>query len=104
MNDQAASNDHDQIEDCRWAALVAKVIHPIDVLILEAFAWISKSLSERDLFDIIGGRVSARAISARMKHLCRLGALEISGTPVGRERLDIPYCLADCIEQETDGG
>ncbi len=95
MSEADLEHDNGQLADSRWAMLAVQLVHPLDVQILEAFAWIDQALSERDLVELFEGKISAPSIHARLRRLSKLKAIEVSGTPVGRDRLDTPYCLAE---------
>jgi len=90
-------------QDRRWAALVAQLLHPIDVQKFEAFAWIDKHLSERDLFNVFGGKVFVPTVHFRVRRLSKLRAIEVRGARAALVSSDSPYRLAGPPDQEPDG-
>lgn len=59
-----------------WIALVAEVIHPTKVLILEAAEWIGEPVSPWLLGDVFEGHVKKGDVAYHLRGLAELGALE----------------------------
>ncbi|HVD41538.1 MAG TPA: helix-turn-helix domain-containing protein [Solirubrobacterales bacterium] len=64
-----------------WEALVALLVHPVKVSIIEAMSWIGEPLSATDLDRILKGRVGVSLISYHLRKLVELGVIE----PVRKE-------------------
>jgi hypothetical protein len=58
-----------------WGALVARVLHPAQVEIIEALRWIDRSLSAADLMEVFEGRLTRPHIEHRLRQLARLDAV-----------------------------
>jgi hypothetical protein len=76
-----------------WTALVAKVLHPVDVQIIETLEWIEQPLSASDLSELFEGKPSLAAVGHHMRRLVRLDAIELGETPTTRNISDIRYRL-----------
>jgi hypothetical protein len=77
-----------------WGELVARVLHPAQVEIIEALRWISQSLSAADLLEVFEGQLTKSHIEYRLRQLARLDAVtpeeDVQG-PRSAERFS--YCL-----------
>ncbi|HZE06042.1 MAG TPA: hypothetical protein VE127_12505 [Solirubrobacteraceae bacterium] len=58
-----------------WGALVALVVHPIKVEIVEAMDWIGRPLAASELKRVLDHRHSTPAISYHMNVLAKFGVL-----------------------------
>jgi hypothetical protein len=76
-----------------WGTLAARVLHPIDVQIIEAFQWIELPLSAGDLTQLFDGKSSWAVVGRHMRRLAKLGAIELGETPTTRNIRDISYRL-----------
>lgn len=76
-----------------WAALVARVLHPTDVQIIEAFQWIDQPLSAGELTQLFDGKPSWAVVGRRMRRLAKLDAIELAETPPAQNIADIRYRL-----------
>jgi hypothetical protein len=86
-------DDGGKVEDFRWAALVAHVLHPHDVQILEALGRTGRPLSAGDLSKLFDGDPSCAKVAHRLHRLSRFDAVELAATPTLRNVADIPYRL-----------
>jgi hypothetical protein len=81
-------------EEFCWGALVARVLHPAQVGIIEALRWINRSLSAAELSEIFEGQLKRPHIEHRLRQLARLDAVrsdeEGKGSPSTRQ---LSYCL-----------
>ncbi len=82
-----------RVEAFCWAALVARVLHPVDVAIIEAFQWIEQPLSAADLSEVFGGKWPRAKVTHHISRLHRLDAIELSKTPTMKNFVDIHYRL-----------
>jgi len=64
-----------QIGDAFWAAMVATVLHPVEVEIIEAMRWIGRPLTATDLLHVFEARRSDLRIERRLRRLRKLGAV-----------------------------
>lgn len=58
-----------------WDALVASVLHPTRVAIIEAMTWIGEPLSATDIKKIFGGKFLAQTIGYHLTALEKVGGL-----------------------------
>jgi len=58
-----------------WETLVALLVHPVKVEIIEAMAWVGLPLSATDLDRILRGRVGVSLLSYHLRKLTEVGAL-----------------------------
>jgi hypothetical protein len=86
-------DDAEQAGDFCWAALVARVLHPVDVQIVEAFRWIGEPLSAGDLAQIFDEELPWILLGRHLRRLERLAAVELEETPTTRNIMDIRYRL-----------
>jgi len=68
-------NSNRQIGDSNWAALVARVLHPTYVEIIEALRWIDRPLTGTDLVRVLQGQRVGLRVERRLQQLARLGAV-----------------------------
>lgn len=83
-----------------WAALIARVLHPVDVQIIEALQWIEQPLSADDLTRLFDGKPSWAAVGHHIRRLSRLDAIELAETPTTKNITDIRYRL---VQRPRDG-
>lgn len=76
-----------------WAALVARVLHPMDVQIIEAMERVGEPLSADDLTRLFDGKPSWALMGRHMRRLTKLEAVELAETPTTRNITDIRYRL-----------
>lgn len=75
-----------------WAALVARVLHPTEVQIIEALRWVERPLSAGDLSELFDTGLSWVVVCRHIRRLTQLGAIEAEQEPL-REFADIRYRL-----------
>ncbi len=63
-----------------WGGLVALIVHPTKVLIVEAMDWIDRPLSSSELVFVFGEKMSVSAISYHVNSLARYGCSEEGNT------------------------
>jgi hypothetical protein len=76
-----------------WAALVARLLHPVDVQIIEALQWIEQPLSADELSEVFDGAWSWAKVSHHIRRLHRLDAVEVSEIQTKPNIADIRYRL-----------
>jgi DNA-binding transcriptional ArsR family regulator len=59
-----------------WEALVALLIHPVKVSIIEAMDWVGEPLSATDLDRILKGEVGVSLISYHLRKLVELEVIK----------------------------
>lgn len=64
----------------RWEWLVARVLHPIQVAMIEALLWIDLPIAPSDIARMHGGEHSASHIGYHANKLAALGVLEVTNT------------------------
>lgn len=83
-----------------WAALVARVLHPVDVEIIEALRWIGQPLSADELSKVFEGKWSWAKVSHHIRRLGKLDAVELHEIETKPNIADIRYRL---VESPGDG-
>lgn len=76
-----------------WGQLAARVVHPVDVQIIEAFQWIDEPLSTADLAQLFEGKRSWAALRHHVRRLFKLDAIELAEAPTTRDVTKVRYCL-----------
>lgn len=94
------SGDSGRLGDSWWASLVARVLHPVQVQIIEALRWIDQSLSPADLARIFDEKPEWQVLVHQLRGLTRLGAIVLAETPTQRDAMDIAYRLV--VERQSD--
>jgi hypothetical protein len=84
-----------------WGALVASVLHPVDVQIIEALQWIEQPLSADDLIQMFDGKPSWAVVGHHLRRLAKLGAIRLAETPTAENITDIRYYL---VRRPRNGG
>jgi DNA-binding transcriptional ArsR family regulator len=87
-------DDRTQLNDAYWAALVADLMHPVQVAIIEAFGWLGQPLTVRELTEIVID-VEPIHLDYHMGRLRRLGVLDCKVTRAGTDFMDVSYRLAE---------
>lgn len=83
-----------------WAALVARLLHPVDVEIIEALQWIEQPLSADELSKVFDGEWSWAKVSHHIRRLDKLDAVELSEIQTMPNIADIHYRL---VKRPRDG-
>lgn len=66
-----------------WGRLLSSLLHPTQVLILDAVDWIDVPVGPRDLVQVFDGKVPLSNLSYHFRRLGDLGVIE----PVEEERV-----------------
>jgi len=61
-----------------WSTLVARKINPVQVLIIEALAWIGQPLSATELASVLEGDCYVENLTYHLKRLREIGAIRVS--------------------------
>jgi hypothetical protein len=94
-----SGEDGQEVGFC-WATLVARVLHPVDVEIIEALRWIERPLSADELSKVFDGKWSWAKVSHHIRRLQRLDAVELYEIQTKPKIADIRYRL---VESPGDG-
>ncbi|MGC1853652.1 MAG: helix-turn-helix domain-containing protein [Solirubrobacterales bacterium] len=70
---------------------MARVLHPIDVQIIEALQRSEQPLSAGDLAQLFDGEVSWRTLGYHLRRLTKLDAIELAERPTTRSLADISF-------------
>jgi predicted MarR family transcription regulator len=70
--------------DFCWGALAARLLHPVQVEIIEALRWIDRPLAARDLLLVLGRKPTGVRIEHHLRRLTRLDAVALDDS--GRAR------------------
>ena len=85
-----------------WDALIARLIHPTQLAVIEAMLWIDRPLSSAELVRIFDGEVVLSSVAYHVRRLAELGVLEQTGTRQVRGAIEHFFRLAD-VEGAPDG-
>lgn len=94
------NSEGEQVPGFCWAALVARVLHPVDVQIIEAFRWIGEPLSAGDFAELFDKEPSWATLGHHLRRLYKLEAIEYAETPTEQNVLDIAFRL---VWRQCDG-
>lgn len=72
------ASDTEEAADFGWGALAAKVLHPIQIEIIEALRWVDLPLSAAELVQIFEGRRIGLRIERHLRRLAKIGAVELA--------------------------
>ncbi len=72
---------------------MARVLHPVDVQIIEALNWSEQPLSAGDLKLFFDDKVSWHSLCRHLRRLARLEAVELVDVPTIQRITDIRYRL-----------
>jgi hypothetical protein len=61
-----------------WEALAVRLLHPIQLQIIEAMRWIGQPLSASELVQIFSGEYSLATVAYHVRRLVALGALKLA--------------------------
>jgi hypothetical protein len=89
-----------------WDALIARLIHPTQLAVIEAMLWIDRPLSSAELVRVFDGEVVLSSVAYHVRRLSELGVLELTGTRQVRGAIEHFFRLADDIplDEEEDLG
>ena len=88
------------LSDAWWAALVADLLHPVQVEVIEACRYIGQPLTVRDLSEIVDV-VEAVHLDYHVGRLRRLRVLGQGALRKGKDFMDVPYELV--VERGSRG-
>ena len=90
----------EQIDDSWWAGLVGRVLHPIQVQIIEALRWIDQPLSVGEFVEIAEGELQCSVFIRHIRRLSKLGAIELAERPSSRNPLEARIRLVAPLRDE----
>ena len=90
-----APEQHALAEQCFWEQLALKLLHPTQLLIIEAIWWIEEPVSATLLQGVYEGRIGLSLLSYHCKRLEGLGVLEKVGEVPVRGVSEKLFDLAD---------
>ena len=85
----------EQDGDFCWGALAARLLHPVQVEIIEALRWIGRPLSATDFVYVFGGRRAGLRIEHHLRRLTKLEAVAPNAAPTGASAAQRPYRLVN---------
>jgi DNA-binding transcriptional ArsR family regulator len=91
-NGDTEHGDDSPISDAWWAALVADLLHPVQVQVIEAFRHIGQPLAVRDLSEVVDD-VEPVHLDYHLGRLRRLGVLNCGLVQPGTGFMDVRYRL-----------
>lgn len=90
-----------KLSDSWWAAVARRLLHRIQVEIVEAMQRTEGPMSARDLAKVIAGAESGTLARHHLRRLRVLGVVEYAGGHVPRDSIDAPYRL---VRKLSDDG
>ena len=84
-----------------WSALVALLMHPTKVLIIEAMQWVGEPLSASELEQLFDEKPSLGSISYHVRTLVKFGALKQVRSRHVRGTIERYYFLTPAVKQQT---
>lgn len=81
-------------ERFHWDALVSRVLHPVQVAIIEAALWIGLPLAPSDLARMLGGDITLQHAGYHVRALVDLEILELVDTEPVRGATKHYYVMA----------
>lgn len=90
--DSSPEGGDGQLSDVWWATLAVRLLHPVQVQIIEALRCVGQPLSLRDLSEIVND-VEWVHLDYHIGRLRRLGALDFTGLRQGDSVMDVRYQL-----------
>ena len=95
------SNGLSSIDNSWWAVLARRLLHRIQVEIIEAMQRAEESMSARDLAKVIAGVEPGTLANHHLRRLRALGAIEYTGSQAPRNPIDATYRL---VRELSDDG
>ena len=85
-------------EAFRWDVLVSRLLHPVQLAMIEALLWIGLPLSPSDLSQMYGGEFSNSHTGYHVQVLARLEVVELVGTEQVRGVTRHLYFLSPSVQ------
>lgn len=76
-----------------WARLTGRLLHPVQMTIVEALLWIERPLSASEVTKILEGRVHLSGVAYHFRRLADLEVISPMRTKQVRGALKRPYRL-----------
>lgn len=92
--DNSGHSDSGQIPDAWWASLARRLLHRVQVEVIEALRRSDRPLSARDLAEIVEGTGAGHLARHHLRRLRKIGAIAYAKGPRPRSATEIPYELA----------
>lgn len=93
-SDRDGDSGNVQIGDAWWAALAARLLHPVQVQIIEALSWIDEPLSASDLAEIVNAKLRRSQFVHHLRRLDRIDAIELAERPTLQNATSIRFRLS----------
>lgn len=94
------SNGVSRIDDSWWAVLARRLLHRIQVEIIEALQLSEKSMSARELSLAIDGVEAAYLAQHHLPRLRRIGAVAYAGGQPSPNPVDVHYRLVQKLSDD----
>lgn len=95
------ASERGELPDSWWAALARRLLHRVQVEVIEAMEGTEGSMSARDLAGVIEGVEPSALARHHLRRLRVLGVVEYAGGLPPRNSLDTPYRL---VRRLSDDG
>lgn len=76
-----------------WDALIARLIHPTQLAVIEAMLWIDRPLSSAELVRVFDGEIVLSSVAYHVRRLADLGVLKQTSTRQVRGAIEHFFCL-----------
>jgi predicted ArsR family transcriptional regulator len=83
-----------KVPDAWWAAVARRVLHRIQVEVIEAMQQTEEPMSARDLAKVVTSVEPGTLARHHLRRLRALGVVEYAGGQAPRSSIDAPYRLA----------
>lgn len=77
-----------------WVMLAVRLLHPMQLQIIEAMRWIGRPLSASQLVKVLDGEATLSTVAYHVRRLAELGALKPGGRRQVRGAMEKSYRLA----------
>jgi hypothetical protein len=71
-------------EQFKWDSLVSRVLHPIQVVVIEALLWVDLPIAPSDVARMCGGELNPSLVAYHTRALAARGVIELVDTEVVR--------------------
>jgi hypothetical protein len=78
-----------------WDALIARLIHPTQLAVIEAMLWIDRPLSSAELVRVFDEEIVLSSVAYHVRRLSELGVLELTGTRQVRGAIEHYFQLTE---------
>lgn len=81
------------VPDAWWASLARRLLHPVQVEVIEALRQSERPLSAREIAEVVENTSAAALAQHHLRRLRRLGAIDCVPGGQTHNRIDVRYRL-----------